>query len=122
MAAPWPYMVQCLVARATGDQGLAAIRDHPLDPQGFFLAAWLVQVSKPADVMHVPWPLHPALPVSAEGHPAKPGAQRRGAFSAFVVHRPPPQWALRRGDGGPIVVQEFADARPMLVRQRLGQR
>src|SRR5262245_61885467 len=44
MALPWPFTVQCLVARATGDQGLAAVRDHPLDPQGFVLAAWLVQI------------------------------------------------------------------------------
>jgi hypothetical protein len=50
MALPWPFAVQCLVARATGDQGLPAIRYHALDPQGFLLAAWLVQVRKPADV------------------------------------------------------------------------
>jgi hypothetical protein len=52
MASPWPGTVQCLVARATGDQGLAAIRYHPLDPQGFLLAAWLVQVRKLADMVH----------------------------------------------------------------------
>ena len=51
MASPWPGTVQCLVARATGDQGLAAIRYHPLDPQGFLLAAWLVQVRKPAALL-----------------------------------------------------------------------
>ncbi len=52
MALPWPFAVECLVARATGDQGLPAIRYHALDPQGFLLADWLVQVGKPADVMH----------------------------------------------------------------------
>ena len=33
------------MARATGNQGLPAIRYHALDPQGFLLTAWLVQVS-----------------------------------------------------------------------------
>jgi hypothetical protein len=52
MALPWPFAVQRLVARATGDQGLPAVRSHTLDPQGFILVAWLVQVRKPADVVH----------------------------------------------------------------------
>ena len=60
MASPWPFTVQCLVACATGDQGLATIRYHALNPQGFLLAAWLVQVGKPADVMHFTWPLRTA--------------------------------------------------------------
>ena len=51
MALPCPFAVQCLVARATGDQGLAAIRYHALDPQGFVLAAWSVQIREPADVV-----------------------------------------------------------------------
>jgi hypothetical protein len=51
MASPWPFTVQCLVAHATGDQGLPAVRYHTLDPQGFVLAAWSVQVREPADVM-----------------------------------------------------------------------
>jgi hypothetical protein len=51
VALPWPFTVQCLAARATGDQGLAAIRYHALDPQGFFLATRFVQVCKPVDVM-----------------------------------------------------------------------
>ena len=150
MASPWPFTVQCLMACATGDQGLATIRDHPLDPQGFRLAAWLVQVGKPGDVMHFTWPWHTAeftrlrqeplhdftatsvhllgllvegaLPVSAEGNPAKPGDQRRAACSAFVVHLQHLQWAMRRGDRGPIFVKDGIDARPMFVRQRLGQR
>ena len=136
------------MACATGDQGLAAIRYHPLDPQGFLLAAWLVQVSKPADVMHFIWPLHTAeftrlrqeplhdftassvdllwlivegaLPVSAEGDPAKPGDQRCVACSAFVVHLQHLQWAVRRGDRGPIFAKDGIDARPMFIRERLG--
>ena len=35
MALPWPFTVQCLVTRATGDQGLPAVRYHTLNPQGF---------------------------------------------------------------------------------------
>ena len=46
-----------------------------------------------------------ALAVSAEGDPAKPGDQRRLACSAFVVHLQHLQWAMRRGDGGPILVK-----------------
>src|SRR5215510_13921865 len=52
MASPWSFTVQCFVARAAGDQGLPTIRYHALDPQGFLLAAWLVQIGKSADVMH----------------------------------------------------------------------
>ena len=150
MASPWSYTVPCLVARATGDQGLAAIRYHPLDPQGFLLAAWFVQVGKPADVLHFTWPLHTAectrlcqeplhdftatsvdllwvivedaLAVSAAGDPAKPGDPRRVAFSACVAPLPHLPWAMRRGDGGPIRVKDGSDARTMFVRQRLGQR
>ena len=105
MALPWPFAVECLVARATGDQGLPAIRYHALDPQGFLLAAWLVQVRKPADVVHFTLllcaaeltrlrqkPLHDftamsvhllgllaegAMTVPAEGYAAKPGDQRQ---------------------------------------------
>src|SRR2546429_7116954 len=32
MALPWPFTVQCLVTRATGDQGLPAVRYHTLNP------------------------------------------------------------------------------------------
>ena len=28
MASPWPFTVQCHVARTAGDQGLPTIRDH----------------------------------------------------------------------------------------------
>ena len=112
MALPRPFTVQCLVARTAGDQGLAVIRDHPLDPQGFFLAAWLVQVGKPADVVHCAWPLHAteftrlrqeplhdftatsvhllgffvedAMSVPAKGYAAKPGDQRWFVLSACV--------------------------------------
>jgi hypothetical protein len=101
MASPWPFAVQRLVARATGDQGLPAVRYHPLDPQGFVLAAWSVQVREPADVVDfalllgatelaglcketldhlTPTPKHSlglvvegSMPVPAEGYPAKPG-------------------------------------------------
>src|SRR5919197_338536 len=52
MASPWPFPVQGLVARTAGDQGLPTIRYHALDPQGFFFAAWLVQVGTSAAVMH----------------------------------------------------------------------
>ena len=114
MASPWPFTVQCLVARATGNQGLAAIRYHTLDPQGFLLAAWLVQVRKPADVVHFTLLLRAAeltrlrqetlhnftamslyllgllvegaMTVPTEGEPAKPGDQRRFALSAFVLY------------------------------------
>lgn len=109
-----------------------------------------MQVGKPADVMHCTWPLHTAaftrlrqeplhdftatsvdllwvigegaLPVSAEGDAAKPGDQRCMACSAFVVHLQYRQWAMRRGDRGPTFAQDCIDARPMFVRQRLGQR
>ena len=104
MALPWPFTVQCLVTRATGDQGLPAVRSHTLHPQGFLLAAWLVQVRKPADVVHFTLllraaeltrlrqePLHDctamsvhllgllvegAMTVPAEAYAAKPGDQR----------------------------------------------
>ncbi len=143
MALPWPFTVQCLVARATGDQGLPAIRYHTLDPQGFLLAAWLVQVRKPADVVHFTLllraaeftrlrqePLHDftamsvhllgllvedAMPVPAEGDPAKPGDQRRFALSAFVLHLQHPQWAMRRCDRGPMLVKDFIHARAMFI-------
>ena len=114
MALPWPFAVECLVARATGDQGLAAIRYHALDPQGFLLAAWLVQVRKPVDVMHFTLLLRAAeftrlrqetlydftatsvhllgmivedaMPMPAESDPAKPGDQRGFALPAFMTH------------------------------------
>src|SRR5713101_2572474 len=126
MASPWPFTVQCLVARATGNQGLPAIRYHTLDPQGFLLAAWLVQVRKPADVVHFTLLLRTAeftrlrqetlhdftamsvhllgllvedaMTVPSEGYSAKPGDQRRLALSACVLHLQHPQWAMRRCD------------------------
>ena len=52
MALPRPFTVPCLVARTAGDQGLPTIRSHTLEPPGVFLAAWLMQVGKPADGMH----------------------------------------------------------------------
>jgi hypothetical protein len=150
MASPWPFTVQGCMAWATGAQGLAAIRDHPLAPQGFVCAAWRVQVRKPADVMHCTWPLHTAecprlrqeplhdfpassvdllwvivegaLPVSAEDDPATPGTQRGGACSAFVVHLQHLPWAMRRGDRGPLCAKDGMDARPMFMRERLGER
>lgn len=147
MALPWPFAVECLVARATGDQGLPAIRYHALDPQGFLLAAWLVQVRKPADVVHGTLLLcaaeftrlrqetlhdfpatsvhllglivEDAMPVPSEGYAAKPGAQRRVACSAFVLHLQHPQWAMRRCDRGPMLVKDCMHARAMFIRQRL---
>ena len=147
MALPWPFAVQCLVACATGDQGLPAIRYHALDPQGFILAAWLVQVRKPADVVHFTLLLRAAeltrlrqetlhdftamsvhllglivedaMPVPSEGYAAKPGDQRRFALSALVLHLQNPQWAMRRCDRGPMLVKDFIHARAMFIRQRL---
>ena len=135
MASPWPFPVQCLVARTAGDQGLPTIRYHALDPQGFFFAAWLVQVGKPADVMHFTLllcaaeftclrqePLHAftalsvhllgllvedAMPVPAEGDAAKPGDQRWFALSACVLDLQHPQWAMRRCDRGPMLMKNF---------------
>ena len=113
MALPRPFTVQCLVTRATGDQGLPAVRYHTLNPQGFLLAAWLVQVRKPADVVHFTLllraaeltrlrqePLHDftatsvhllglfvedAMSVPAKGYAAKPGDQRWFVLSACVL-------------------------------------
>jgi hypothetical protein len=110
MASPWLCTVQCLVARTAGDQGLPPVRYHAWDPQGFLLATWLVQVGKPAAVMHCTVllraaectrlrqePLHDftalsvpllgllvedAMPVPAQGDAAKPGDQR-------AIYRPP---------------------------------
>ena len=113
MALPRPFTVPCLVARTAGDQGLPTIRYHTLDPQGVFLAAWLMQVGKPADVMHFTVllcaaeftrlrqePLHAcpatavpllglfvedAMSVPAKGYAAKPGDQRWFVLSACVL-------------------------------------
>ena len=134
------------MARATGDQGLPAIRYHALDPQGFRLTAWLVQVGKPVDVVHCTLLLRAAAftrrrqetlhdctatsvhllgllvedarPVPLEGSAAKPGDQRRLAFSALVSHLQHPPWALRRCDRGPLLVQDCMHARAMCMRQR----
>jgi len=114
MALPWPFTVQCLVTRATGDQGLPVVRYHTLNPQGFLLAAWRVQVRKPADVVHFTLLLRAAeltrlrqetlhdftatsvhllglivedaMPMPAESDPAKPGDQRGFALPAFMPH------------------------------------
>ena len=135
MALPWPFTVQCLVTRATGDQGLPAVRYHTLNPPGFLLAAWLVQVRKPADVVYFTLLLRAAeftrlrqetlhdftalsvhllgllvegaMPVPSEGYPAKPGDQRRFALFAFVVDLQHPQWAMRRCDRGPMLMKNF---------------
>ena len=113
MALPRPFTVQCLVARTAGDQGLPTIRYHTLDPQGFLFAAWLMQVGKPADVMHftvllraaeftrlrqeslhdfTPTSVHllgvivqDAMAVPSEGDAAKPGDQRWCVLSACVL-------------------------------------
>ena len=145
MALPWPFTVQCLVTRATGDQGLPAVRYHPLDPQGFLLAAWLVQVRKPTDVVHFTLLLcaaeftrlrqetlhdftalsvhlgllvEDAMTVPPEGDPAKPGDQRRFALFALVLDLQHSQWAMRRCDRGPMY-ENFMHARAMFMRQRL---
>jgi hypothetical protein len=147
MALPWPFTVQCLVTRATGDEGLPAVRYHPLDPQGFLLAAWLVQVRESADVVHVTRllcaaectrlrqePLHDCTALSVhllrllvedaptvppEGDPATPGDQRRFALCALVLALPHPQWARRRCDRGPRRRKNFMHARALCMRQRL---
>jgi hypothetical protein len=150
MALPWPFAVPRLVARATGDQGLPALRSHTLDPQGFVLAAWSVQVREPADVMDctlllgttactalgqetldhlTATPAHRLglvvdgpVPVPAEGHPAKPGTQRRVALTAFVSHLPYFERAMRGRHRGPILVEEVMPVRAMVMRERLDQR
>jgi hypothetical protein len=144
---PWPFTVPCLVTRATGDEGLPAVRSHPLAPQGFRLAAWLVQVRESAAVVHCTlllcaaactrrrqetWHDFPArsvhllrllveaaLTVPPEGDPATPGEQRRLALFALGWDLPPPPWALRRGARGPMRMQNFLHARAMVMRQRL---
>ncbi len=135
------------MARATGAQGLPAIRSPALAPQGFLLTAWLVQVGKPAEV--VPCTLllraaaftrrrqatlhaftatsvpllgllvEEAMPVPSESDAATPGEQRRLAFSALVLHLQHPQWAMRRCARGPMRVPEGLHARAMFLRQRL---
>src|SRR5919197_4580295 len=150
MASPWLFTVQCLVARTAGDQGLPTVRYHALDPQGFLLATWLVQIGKPADVMHFTVllraaeftrlrqePLHDftamsvhllgflvedAMPVPAQGYAAKPGDQRWLALSALVLDLQHPQGAMRRCDRGSILVQDGSDARAMFVCERLCER
>jgi hypothetical protein len=150
MASPWPFAVQRLVARATGDQGLPARRSQTLDPQGFVLAAWSGQVREPADVMDcalllgatefpglcqepldhlTPMPEHrlglvvaSPMPVPAESHPAKPGDQRRGVLPAFVAHRQYCAWAMGSRHRSPIRVEDVMQARAMCMRERLAQR
>ena len=148
MASPWLCTVQCFVTRATGDQGLTAIGYHPLDPQGFLLAAWLVQVCKPADMVYFTLLLRTAeftrlrqeslhdftttsvhllglivqdaMAVPSEGDAAKPGDQRRFALFALVLHLENLQWAMRCCDRGPIRAKDLIDACAMFVRERLG--
>jgi hypothetical protein len=147
MALPRPFTVQCLVARTAGDQGLPTIRYHTVDPQGFFLAAWLMQVGKPADVMPFTVllraaeftrlrqePLHDftatsvhllglvvedAMSVPAKGYAATPGDQRCFVLSACVLDFPYLSWAMRRCNRGPILVKDGIDAGAMCIRQRL---
>jgi hypothetical protein len=147
MASPWPFPVQCLVARTAGDQGLPTIRYHALDPQGFLFAAWLMQVGKPADVMHFTVLLRAAeftrlrqeslydctatsvhllglfvedaMSVPAKGYAAKPGNQRWFVLSACVLDLQYRQWARRRCNRGPILVKDGIDAGAMFIRQRL---
>jgi hypothetical protein len=147
MALPRPFTVQCLVARTAGDQGLPTIRYHTLEPHGFFLAAWLMQVGKPANVMHCTVllraaeftrlrqePLHDftatsvhllglfvedAMSVPAKGYAAKPGDQRWFVLSAYVLDLQYLSWAIRRCNRGPILVKDGIDACAMFMRQRL---
>jgi len=149
MASPWPFAVQRLVARATGDQGLPAVRYHPLDPQGFVRAARSVQVREPADVMDFAWLLRAteltglcketldhltptptyrlglvvegAMPVPAEGYPAKPGDERCVALPACVSHLQYFEGAMWGRHRDPILVEDFRHARAMFIRERLRQ-
>jgi len=130
-------------------QGLPALRDHPWDPQGFLLAAWSGQGRQPADGVDVagllgataraglrtetvdprtPMPHHHlglvgAGPrtIPAEGDTAKPGHQRCVALPAFVSHLPDVEGARWGCHRGPRRVEDFRQARAMVLRARLRQ-